>query len=372
MIWVVFALLTGLAAIGVLWPLSRARQPLSDGDTAFYRSELAGIDTDLQRGLVSEADAKSMRAEAARRLMRTEAGREGEEAAPSASGATWRRRIAALASIVIIGGVSLGLYARIGNPEVPDQPLEARRQAPPGQPDIMMAVAQIEAHLAKNPDDGRGYEVIAPVYLRLGRYDDAAKAWANALRVLGSTPVRETSLGEALVFAANGHVTPEALAAFERALALAPQFQQARFYIGLSAAQAGDKLKARDIWTKLVAEAPGDAEWTGVVRDRIRELGLPEASADARPASEAGQAIAALPEAERDSAIRAMVGNLAAKLAKDGRDGTGWAMLIRAYMVLKQPDDARAALAEARKALADDGEARARVDALASELGLGG
>lgn len=372
MIWVVFALLTGLAAIGVLWPLSRARQPLSDGDTAFYRSELAGIDTDLQRGLVSEADAKSMRAEAARRLMRTEAGREGEEAAPSASGATWRRRIAALASIVIIGGVSLGLYARIGNPEVPDQPLEARRQAPPGQPDIMMAVAQIEAHLAKNPDDGRGYEVIAPVYLRLGRYDDAAKAWANALRVLGSTPVRETSLGEALVFAANGHVTPEALAAFERALALAPQFQQARFYIGLSAAQAGDKLKARDIWTKLVAEAPGDAEWTGVVRDRIRELGLPETSADARPASEAGQAIAALPEAERDSAIRAMVGNLAAKLAKDGRDGTGWAMLIRAYMVLKQPDDARAALAEARKALADDGEARARVDALASELGLGG
>lgn len=371
MIWAVFALLTGLAAIGVLWPLSRARAPLSDGDTAFYRSELAGIDTDLQRGLVSEADAKAMRAEAARRLMRTGAGRE-EEAAATTTAATWRRRLAALASIVIIGGVSLGLYARIGNPEVPDQPLEARRQAPPDQPDLMMAISRIEAHLAKNPDDGRGYEVIAPVYLRLGRYEDAAKAWANALRVLGPSPVRETSLGEALVFATNGHVTPDALAAFERALVLEPQFPQARFYVGLAAAQAGDKTRARDIWTKLVAEAPVDAEWAGVVRERIRELGLPEASADARPTSETGQAIAALPEAERDGAIRAMVGNLAAKLAKDGRDGNGWAMLIRAYMVLKQPDDARAALAEARKALADDGEARARVDALASELGLGG
>ncbi|MBN9082282.1 MAG: c-type cytochrome biogenesis protein CcmI [Rhizobiales bacterium 62-17] len=371
MIWVVFAVLTGLAAIGVLWPLSRARGAPLDGDTAFYRSELTGIDTDLQRGLVSESDAKAMRAEAARRLMRTEGAREESGAT---SGTTWRRRIAALASIVMIGGVSLGLYARIGNPDVPDLPLEARRQAPPETPDLMMAISRIEAHLAKNPDDGRGYEVIAPVYLRLGRYDDAAKAWANVVRLLGASPVRETSLGEALVFAANGHVTPEALAAFQRALALAPQFQQARFYIGLAAAQAGDKTRARDIWTKLVAEAPVDAEWAGVVRERIRELGLPEAEAstDARPSSEAGQAIAALPDADRDTAIRGMVANLAARLAQDGRDANGWAMLIRAYMVLKQPDDARAALAQARKALADDNEARARVEAMASELGLGG
>ena len=44
-------------------------------------------------------------------------------------------------------------------------------------------VAQVEAHLARNPEDGRGWEVIAPVYLRLGRFDDAVKARRNALRL---------------------------------------------------------------------------------------------------------------------------------------------------------------------------------------------
>ena len=60
-------------------------------------------------------------------------------------------------------------------------------------------VAQVEAHLEKNPDDGRGWEVVAPVYMRLGRFDDAVKAWRNALRLNGASADREADLGEALM-----------------------------------------------------------------------------------------------------------------------------------------------------------------------------
>jgi len=368
MIWAVFALMTGAAALCVLLPLSRARQTRAADDADFYRSELAVIDRDVERGLISDADARATKAEAARRLLAADAA--SRQLVPS----LWRKRVAALGSIAMIGGVGLGLYAYLGHPNLPDQPLLARQSAPPDQTDIMTALAKIETHLAKDPDDGRGHEVIAPIYLRMGRYDDAVKSWTQAIRVLGSTPARETSLGEALVFAAKGTVTPEARAAFERALALAPNFQQARFYAGLAAAQDGDKDKARSIWSALVAEAPPRAAWANVVRERLAELGgpPPEQQADSRPSSEAGRNIAALPEEERNTAIRGMVDNLSARLAQNGHDGAGWAMLIRAYTVLKEPALARNAVNDARRALADDAEARQRIDALARELNIEG
>ena len=67
----------------------------------------------------------------------------------------------------------------------------------------MELVGQVEAHLEQNPEDGRGWEVVGPVYMRLGRYDDAVKARRNALRLLGPTAEREADLGEALTGAAE-------------------------------------------------------------------------------------------------------------------------------------------------------------------------
>ena len=61
--------------------------------------------------------------------------------------------------------------------------------------------------------------MVGPVYMRLGRYDDAVKARRNALRLLGPTAGREADLGEALTGAADGVVTAEAKQAFDRSVA---------------------------------------------------------------------------------------------------------------------------------------------------------
>ena len=66
-----------------------------------------------------------------------------------------------------------------------------------------------------SPNDGTGWEVIAPVYLRLGRFDDAVTARRKALALNGETATRDADLGEALVAAANGVVTDEAKHDFE-------------------------------------------------------------------------------------------------------------------------------------------------------------
>ena len=124
----------------------------------------------------------------------------------------WHRRAAALAALSVLSLVPLGLYAALGSPNVPGQPALAQGTTPPGHESIAKLISQVEDHLARNPDDGAGWEVIAPVYMRLGRFDDAVAAWRKALALNGETAARDSDLGEALVAAANGIVTDEAKA----------------------------------------------------------------------------------------------------------------------------------------------------------------
>jgi cytochrome c-type biogenesis protein CcmH len=158
---------------------------------------------------------------------------------------------------------------------------------------------------------------------------------------------------------------------FEAALALDAQSPMARFYIGLEAAQNGEREKAAELWSKLLADGPADAPWRPRVESLLAQL-RGTASPEAAPAGEEGAKIAALPEGQRMDAIRSMVERLRGKLEQNGADVEGWLRLIRAYSVLAEAEKARTALDGARKALAQDQDGLARVDALARELGVGG
>jgi cytochrome c-type biogenesis protein CcmH len=239
--------------------------------------------------------------------------------------------------------------------------------------DVEMAVAKIEKHLAGNPDDVRGWQLIAPVYMKLGQAAKGAEAYRNLLRLQGPQPELLTSYGEALIFAAGGQVTGDAREALERAVAQDPKLAQARFYLALGKEQSGDRAGAVKAYTDLVTEEPA-APWAPMVRERIAALGgkapSPPPAAAGVPAG--GGAIAALPPGERDAAIRSMVERLATRLSAEGGTVENWMQLIRAYAVLKETDKARDALARGRKALSSDADAVAKLDDLGRQLGLGG
>src|SRR5262249_47049999 len=134
---------------------------------------------------------------------------------------------------------------------------------------IASLIARIERHLEEKPNDGRGWEVIAPVYMRLERFEDAARARRNALNLLGATAQREVDLGAALGMAARGIVTADSKAAFERAAAIEPGNVQAMFFLGIAAQQDGDNAEAVRIWRDLIAKAPPNAPWLPMVRERL-------------------------------------------------------------------------------------------------------
>jgi cytochrome c-type biogenesis protein CcmH len=374
--WFVFALLTGVAVLSIVWPLVRTPRGASRSaiDVAFYKDQLAAIDRDAAEGLVAATDAEGARAEAARRLLAV-------ASAPPPAAAGRAALYAGIAACLFAPAAALGLYASVGHPDLPDLPLSARLDESPDRMDLMAAIAKIEAHLAQDPNDGRGYEVLAPVYMRLGRYDDAAKASEAALRLNGETPERLARFGEALVDAAGGEVTPLARHQFEAASARNAALPLARFYLGLAAAQDGDDARAKEIWTALLQDAPAGAPWAATVRQQLAALSSApsqagEADAAARQGPAANPALAAkiqaMSGAEQSSAIHGMVDNLAARLAQNGQDVEGWLRLVRAYSVLHEEGKAKSALNDARRNLASDPSASARIDSLARELGLEG
>lgn len=377
-LWLIFALMTAAAIFAVLWPLSRSRTGSGGSDLEVYRDQIEEIDRDLAAGLIGSAEAEAARIEVSRRLI---AAADTAEAAPRAGKhdtSLGSRRAAAAAAVVILPLIATATYLALGSPHLPGEPLAARRLPADASQPLAGLVSQVEAHLAQNPNDGRGWELLAPVYLRLGRFEDAVKARRSAMALNGETADRQTELGEALTIAANGSVTLEALKAFERAVALDGRQFKARFYIGQGQLQDGRKDEAAAIWRALIAEAPPDAPWLPTVREALARSGTADARASGEttvtpgPSAEDVAAAAGLSAADRRDMIEGMVSRLAARLAQDGSDIDGWLRLMRAYMVMGARDKASAAAADARKALAGDADRLRRIDELAEQLGIKG
>ena len=354
--WLALAALLGLTMFALLRGLSRGRRlALPEGDDkAFYHAQTAEIERQAKAGQLGTEEAEAAKAEAARRLIAAASKFSG-----AASADPGARNAAALAVLILLPAFSLGAYLRYGSPGLADAPLASRAAPPLENFDLIEAIARIEAHLAKNPEDGKGHAVVAPVYMKSGRFADAARAYEAALRFDGETPERQAGYGEALMFREQGVVTRAAKAAFARALALDAKLDKPRFYLGLAASQDGNAADALKFWKPLRDETQAPA-----LRQR-----LDEEIAKLEPAP-AGAAIAALPETERNNAIRGMVDGLETRLAQNGGSAEEWLRLVRALGVLGQRERAAAALLRAREALKDNASGIESLAALASELKL--
>jgi cytochrome c-type biogenesis protein CcmH len=374
-LWVLFAVMTAAAIFTVLWPLGRGGAARRSGsDLEVYRDQIAELARDRDAGLIADADAEAARVEVSRRLLA--AAEQPQSGAMPRPGGAFRRRAVAVVVLAGVPAVALGLYLALGSPDLPGQPIASRAAAPVQNRGLDALVVQVEAHLAKNPEDGRGWEVVAPVYMRFGRFEDAVKARRNAIRLNGASADREADLGEALMALGNGVVTDEAKAAFERALALDAKLPKARFFLGVAAHQDGQGDKAVSIWRAMLSEAPPDSAWAGMVRETLARVeggaaGPPAPSTPGPSADDVAAAGKMAPE-DRSAMVRQMVERLAERLQRDGSDIDGWLRLVRAYTVMGDRGKAVSAASDARKALGHDADKLRRLDDLVKELKLEG
>ena len=374
-LWLIFALMTATAIFAVLWPLGRRKAGSGGTDVAVYQDQLAEIERDRAAGLIGGPEAEAAKIEVSRRLL---AAADAADTETRVAGPLpiWRRRATALAGLLLLPAGAAALYLAIGSPDLPGEPLGPRLAAVHQNKSVESLIAQVEEHLRAHPDDVRAYQVLAPVYLRLGRFDEAVNALRRILALSGESADREADLGEALTAAANGVVTAEAKSAFDRALALDKNDLKARFFSGMTAEQDGNREKAAAIWRGLLADAPPGAPWIDTVREALQQVGGTPPQSAAPVASAPGpttQDIAAavgMNEKDRDDMIRGMVARLADKLKQDGSDVDGWQRLLRAYVVLGEHDKATAAAADARRALASNPDKLRQIEDAIRSLGL--
>lgn len=362
-IWFIFAVMTGLAIGAVLWPLSRRTPaPAAQVDErSFYGQRLAEIDRDVGAGHINAIEADAARAEAARRLLRESRVASAGLADGESEYALRRRRAASAIALSGIPLMTLAIYGALGSPDKPSLPVAERRAQPVEQGSPADLVARMERHLVANPDDGSGWELLAPVYLRLGRAGDSVKAWANVLRLRGETPARLAGYGEALVASSQGVVEAFARELFERAAKGDGNAPMPKFYLAVARAQDGDIEGARKVFEALLHDAPADAPWRRAVEARLAGLKQQNAARD----------IAAMPGEAQKAAIAGMVEGLAQRLKSAPDDPEGWRRLLRAYVVLGQKAEAEAALAEGERALAARPDEVASLQAFARDQGVG-
>src|ERR1700741_3020087 len=186
-LWLLFGLMPAAAIFPVLWPLGRGRVSQGTGnDIAVYRDQLDEIARDRTAGLIGEAEAEAARVEVSRRLI---AAADAVPAGPTRPGGTFRRRVAGLAALIAVPIMAGGSFSPSAlppcSPQLPGQPLASRDTTPLQDRSLDRLVAQVESHLEKNPEDGRGWEVVGPGYMRFGCFDAAVKARRNSLRLNG-------------------------------------------------------------------------------------------------------------------------------------------------------------------------------------------
>ncbi|WP_421362869.1 c-type cytochrome biogenesis protein CcmI [Agrobacterium rosae] len=373
MFWIFIALLTAAVAIVLTYPLMRSSgvaDTARDGEVAVYRDQLAELQRERESGMIGETEAEYARAEIGRRLLAAASGKTGEVSAISP------RKHNALASIVtvLLPLTGLCLYLFMGSPDMPDMPLQARLEKPGN--DMNLMIAKAERHLAQNPDDGAGWDVLAPIYFKTMRLGDAEMAYRNAIRLQGENPERLTGLAETLIAANDGVVIDDARSALEDAEKMSPGNPRVRFYLALSLEQAGKTDEARNSFAALLKDSPEGAPWIPLLQAHLQNTGgadiaaAPKAQAPGGPSADDVAAASNMSAEDRQAMVAGMVDSLDARLKENPDNFEGWMRLVRSYAMLKNDEKARQALADGLKAFPPAGEQGKQLLALAQQLGV--
>lgn len=299
-----------------------------------FRLVLAGIDADLANGKLGEPEAIAAKGELAREMLRQQADDDAKTRPKSEL-----RRGQVMAFLAAVAVVSLVTYAMLGSPDLPSQPLAGRADVAAQKIDLDDALAKIEQQLAANPDDLRGWTVIAPVYLQTGRYREAEHAYRRIIELGGGDADVQTSLAETLMMQSDGSASGEALTLLQTAAASDPAHVLSRLYIAAELTRSGQYDDAVKAWDAVLALAKGGEAWVTAANEGRAvavNKGVAPSQTQASPAE--------------SDAIAQMVAGLATRLDTQGGTIAEWTQLVRAYIVMDDLPKAQSAYDGAMKA----------------------
>jgi len=173
--------------------------------------------------------------------------------------------------VLLIPAAALGLYLLIGNPSLPDHPLQQRLSVPPEELPLPGLITMLEARLKENPDDVEGWQMLARARTAQGAPERAADAWRRVIEIGGENNQALIELAVLLIDMENGVVGKPAKQLVERVLSRDPDNIMAIFLNGLSMAQEGLTAEALRDWQKLLSQADSGSRWAAFLNAHIAD-----------------------------------------------------------------------------------------------------
>ena len=320
-------------------------------NTDIHRDQLLALESDLARSVISQQDFEATRDELQLRLLDDT---ESFDALPqSSSNIFWTARRTALVIGLSIPVMALGIYMLLGTPAAIDPVMAAKVD----DQQIKQMVDTLAAKLKANPDNPKGWAMLARSYKVMGRFDEAEQAFVKAGSLVNTEPDLLVDFADLLAVRADNNIEGKPLELINKALAINPKHPMGLMMSGVAAYRRSDLKLAISQWEKLLLELePGSPDAQQVeadINNARTKAGMPvlensssvqNSEAGKLPPVPAGAAAGMTPEM-----INQMVERLASRLKEDPSDLEGWIKLARAYKTQGRLPEAEQAFIKAGK-----------------------
>ncbi len=276
--WSLAALLLAVTLALLLRPLLRARHVAvaPDADAAaisVYRDQKLALDAECADGVITAAERDAAVTELARRL--------GDEVATVRSAQTDQRGqrrawFAAAALLLLIPSAAVVLYMRLGNPAAGEPAhaaaIDGRNPHEIADTQIVAMVDSLAQRLKARPDDADGWALLARSYQALGRFPEAADAYAHADALIPDNAALLADYADVLAMAQGRKLAGKPAALAQRALAIDPNHRKALALAATAALEARDLDGALAYWRRLLAQFPQASDDAKQVTAIIAEI----------------------------------------------------------------------------------------------------
>jgi len=303
--WLVAICLTFAALLFVLPPLLRREPAAEDLDhdrlnITVYQNQLAELEQDLARGVITQEQHDRTRTEIERRLLEDVPG--GGTAAARAAAAQGGGRVAAGVIAVGLPLAALLIYSMLGTPQaidgrVPVADAGAAAESvdhPDTGQQIEAMIEQLMMRLEAEPDNLEGWLMLARSLRFVRRHNEAAEAFERALPIMSNNAELLADYADTLAMANGGILDGKPIELIDRALVADPRNIQALWLKGTYEFEKGDYVNALSSWRRIQQLVPPGSEDAqsmannvAEVEARIRAAGMEVPAAEPLPAAAA-------------------------------------------------------------------------------------
>ncbi|MFK5892738.1 MAG: c-type cytochrome biogenesis protein CcmI [Pseudomonadota bacterium] len=264
--WLLAIILFALSIAFILYPLLKKNVAQSDVNFTIdqkqinvdiAKDQLSILEADFAANEISQEEYNSLKYELESSLIDdiSPSNSEQVQAVPLDTSSANQKILIALV-IIFIPLCSVLFYQKLGMPGFIDgSALQAanntQHSKSANNPSVEEMIGMLISKLKENPNDQKGWFLLARTYMALEKFDEAYKVYEKLLSLTGDDPAILVSMADALAMTTGGKISGEPEKLILRALKIAPDNITGLWLIGIAEKEKGNNPAALKYWNRL-------------------------------------------------------------------------------------------------------------------------